>query len=1030
MAPQESKSVSNNISDLQRELAEAKAEIKRIKAEYDFLLRNMPELIITIDADGNILKLNRSVEDMPAEEFIGANIYNFIVEHHKDIVKGVIDRVQKSGTNAPFETLTVLKGKRIWWSNYIIPKSGDSGRETFIVVAENITERKFAEEALRESEWNYRQLYRKSLDGIVSTDMNGVFVDCNPAYSEMLGYTIDELRKMSFKEITPERWIEWENKKVIEEKIINRGYSDLYEKEYIRKDGTVFPVELSAYLISDIDGNPVGMWAFARDITKRKKLEESLHKSEREFRTLAENAPNIVARFDRDLRHIYVNPAIEKASGIPAEQFIGKTHEEIGLPEQNVKEWKSHLHKAFNDKLRQKNEIYYDTPEGRRYFESEVVPELTNDGEVNTVLSIIRDITERKETEKALLEREATLNSIFHVAPIGIGMIVSRTFKKVNDRFCQMVGYSRDELIGRNALMIYSSREEYDRVGKDKYDQIDKYGTGTIETQWKRKDGTIIDVLLSSTALDKHHLLSGVIFTALDITDRKRTLVALRESENRFRLMADNTTDIISRHDLDSTFLYVSPASENVLGYKPSELIGKRAYDYLHSEDKKWVLDIHGSVNGLLRFPTITYRFRKKEGDYIWLETTNKPIKRPGGAEVMEVISVSRDITDRKMAEEALEMEHKQLTSIFDSIDEVVYICDPENRELIFVNEAFRKQWGGLNPNKLCKDAVPITEKGCRSCEPGISKGSKEGVFNSIEWYNRENGKWYRTLGRKIRWPDGREVNYHMAIDITERKEAELREAELREKLIQSEKLAFIGKMAAGVAHEINNPLAVLSGMLQELLKRTDQESKQYQKFYRMRKVSDRIGKTIDGLLQFSRQTKIKVKPCNINEIVRESIALVKEKAAFENIELREDYGTEIPPVNLEKEQIIQVFVNLIRNALDSMRHGGELSVKTRYINKIKQVSVAISDTGEGISPEGVKKLFTPFYTTKEVGRGTGLGLAISYGIIESHRGRIDVESELGKGSTFTIYLPLETEVVESDGMLTFATKENGEADN
>ena len=155
-----------------------------------------------------------------------------------------------------------------------------------------------------------------------------------------------------------------------------------------------------------------------------------------------------------------------------------------------------------------------------------------------------KDITTRKQAEEALREREATLASIFRAAPTGIGMVINRVIMKVNDRLCGMTGYTSAELLGRSARVLYPSDEDYEYVGREKYGQIRKSGTGTVETRWQRKDGTIRDILLSSTPLDPSDLEKGVTFTALDITESKEAEEALRKSEEKFRYLVENALDL------------------------------------------------------------------------------------------------------------------------------------------------------------------------------------------------------------------------------------------------------------------------------------------------------------------------------------------------------------------------------------------------------------------------------------------------------------------------------------------------------
>lgn len=237
------------------------------------------------------------------------------------------------------------------------------------------------------------------------------------------------------------------------------------------------------------------------------------------------------------------------------------------------------------------------------------------------------------------------------------------------------------------------------------------------------------------------------------------------------------------------------------------------------------------------------------------------------------------------------------------------------------------------------------------------------------------------------------------------------RERDLYAQLIHSENLAYIGRLAAGVAHEINNPLAVLSGTIQRFLERTEVDDRQYAKFRQMKRVADRIKGIVDTLLCFSHPKEVKSKQLNLNDVIIDMLNFLEQQLKERGIRVKKYLGN-LKPLLLPESEINQVLMNLVINACDAMPQGGELKVRTSLLTvkkgkKGKFVRLEISDTGCGISGEEISKIFQPFYTTKAVGEGTGLGLAISYGIIKRHGGSIDVKSKVEKGTTFSIELPV-----------------------
>jgi len=238
------------------------------------------------------------------------------------------------------------------------------------------------------------------------------------------------------------------------------------------------------------------------------------------------------------------------------------------------------------------------------------------------------------------------------------------------------------------------------------------------------------------------------------------------------------------------------------------------------------------------------------------------------------------------------------------------------------------------------------------------------------------------------------------------KRDEKLREFTTR-RIMESERLAHIGQLAAGVAHEINNPLQGIVTYSHLLLERTTMENGCRESLRKIVTQANRCRDIIRGLLDFSRQRKPEKRPSNVNRILEECIALVDNQALFHNIQIVRHPGKDLPPVLMDPSQIQQVFMNMIINAAEAMNGTGQLTLTTRHVPADCAVEVQFTDSGHGIKEEDLDRIFNPFFTTKEVGHGTGLGLAISYGIVQEHKGTITVESQEGQGATFTIRLPV-----------------------
>jgi two-component system NtrC family sensor kinase len=272
--------------------------------------------------------------------------------------------------------------------------------------------------------------------------------------------------------------------------------------------------------------------------------------------------------------------------------------------------------------------------------------------------------------------------------------------------------------------------------------------------------------------------------------------------------------------------------------------------------------------------------------------------------------------------------------------------------------------------------------------EIGFLADSFNQMTSDLKTANEKLLEWGRTLEKKV----GERTK-------------ELREAQAH--LIQSEKLASLGKLAAGVAHEINNPLGGILIYSHLLLEDLNRDSPYYENLEKIVKETTRCKDIVKGLLEFARPKDPEATSTNVNELLNKSLSFVESQSLFQNIRVEKQYSPDLPLIVADSAQLQQVFMNIILNAADAMQGEGRLTLRTSLSSGGEDLIIDFTDTGPGIKEEDMKKIFDPFFTTKEVGHGTGLGLAICYSIIRKHQGTIEVQSTFGKGATFTIVLPV-----------------------
>ena len=525
----------------------------------------------------------------------------------------------------------------------------------YVGTLSDITERKNSEETLRLSEARYRSLYESMMDAYVSTDMDGRIQHFNQAYERMLGYEPDELRKLTKMDLTPEKWYALEAD-IAEKQILPRGYSDVYEKEYIRKDGTVFPVELRNVLMRDEAGNPSGMWAVVRDISERKLNEQNLRESEGRYRELLDNSMQGVIVF-QDMQIAYANQAVLDA--------LGYTYAEL---------------KSFAppDVLRRVH------PGDRRMFQKKFHAQLESgstpgqyslrvirkDGsimwvEIRLVAMEFRgkpalmltaiDVSEIKQAEAGLRESARTLRTIINASDALVFLLDTKGFLITsNDSFAQRMGIKPDAVAGTNVVDILP--EEAVRARQIPFDQA--IHSAKPITNVDLREGVWFENSYYPV-LDESGKVTRVAIYARDITEQRRVTEALRASEEQYRKLAEASHDLIFIISRDDRIEYVNSIGANYLGQEPQQLVGQpRSHFFPDDTNLRQKYGIQQvlktgeaiSAENANKFPTRT----------VWLNTWLVPLKDSSG-EVTSVLGVSRDITERRRSEEALKQARNQL---------------------------------------------------------------------------------------------------------------------------------------------------------------------------------------------------------------------------------------------------------------------------------------------------------------------------------------------------------------------------------
>jgi len=996
-----------------RDITEQKRAVenlRRSEEKYRDLFENAIDAICIIDRDQNYLDVNRRAIELfgySREEFLSMNVRDMLPPGQIARSEKEFAKLTESGA---YEKFTGQARKKdgsyidIEVSSSAIVEQGQVIGSRDII--RDITERRTAEALLRDSESRMRSIVESIPVGMhmyrLEPDGRLIFTGANPAADRILGVdnrifigkTIEEAFPPLKKTEVPQRYRD----------VARSGNS--WQTENIEYQNSAIK---GAFEVHAFQTAPNTVVAAFEDITARKRAEEALRTSESRYRAIVDSQTEFVVRYLPGGILTFVNDTLCRYIGMRREDLLGRSYYPFMHPDDR-EGFIRKIEALDRDNPVMVAEARVVLPDGRVTWHQWTHDAIFGErGDAVEYQSTGRDVTELKKAAERLRESEEKFSKIYRKAPLLITLsdIETGRFLDVNEKFLEISGFTREEVVGRTAIEIgWISEEQRARM-----QQIlrERGRVSGMELSLRRKDKGEVICLYNGEVITvggTQRLLS----IAQDITERKAAEVALQKSETMLQTIIDAEPDCIKVLDENACLIMMNRAGLDMLQVDSLDQVrGQCICPMISFECRPAFMELTRRVfqgeSGTLFFEMVGTQGRR-----LCLETHAVPLRNEKG-EITALLGVTRDVTERKRAEEELREKEQKYRLLFESANDGIFIqdetgftdCNQKGAEMYGLPKA---EIIGRSPREFAPERQP---DGRLSAEVAGEKirAALSGVPQMFEWQPlRADGSAFDVEITLNRLELGGKICLQAIVrDISERKR-------LEQEHIRSQKLESIGTLAGGIAHDFNNLLQGVFGYISMAKLTHDQKDKSLSMLDQAEKALHQSVSLTSQLLTFSKGGKPLKKKIDLKPVIENA---VKFALSGSRVDYALSFDDDLRPVKADEGQLGQVVQNIILNAEQAMPLGGRIEIAARNVlasslagvpaaSSADLVEITVRDQGIGIPPEHLPKIFDPYFTTKE--KGSGLGLATTYSIVKNHGGDINVSSVLGKGTTFTVYFP------------------------
>lgn len=923
----------------------------------------------------------------------------------------------------------------------IAPLKLEGAADEFITIALDLSQQKATESALRNSEAMLKLVLDTMPQAVFWKDRAGTYLGCNEAFARAAGcrHSTDITGRNDFD--MPWGAKHGEAYRTDDRTVVASGKTKQHFCEPFQDAaGRDLWLDTTKVPLEDANGDMIGVLGIFEDITRRKSVEDELAQSRLFTDAVMDSIPGLVYVFDIEGRPVRWNKRAEALTGYSAEE-LKSLHmlDWIGDAEETQR-----LRAAIQRVAQEGHaeaEAHLTMKDGRSVPYHLTGMQVTIGGQPYMV-AVGLDMTERQKAEEEIQQNQERFRAIFEASPFTITLTELKTdlYIDVNTRFCEVLGLKKKQIIGKTAEQLGLILEE---ETKEKALQIMEQGgvinAMNIKVNVPRIGGR--DVLMTARRIP----MGGkpcMLVMAVDITEWKRSELAIQESERRLRTLFEGSPIGIFSSTPEGYFMQVNPALAAMFCYEnPRSMvqevnhhgIAKGLYESL-DQRSKLMQRLHSNLGTWF---VEEIHFRRRDGTF--MDGIMSIILHPDPVTGLPLLfGFVQDISERKRSEREILHLQNYLANVIDYMPSVMVGLDCDGRvtgwnraaeELLGVSA---REAQGRPIEDLAKDFAPWITVMRREIQQEHRPASLEKLL-----LEREGARNFYELMLYPLVMEGVEGSVVRIQDVTER-------VRIQELMVQTEKMMSVGGLAAGMAHEINNPLGIIGQAAQNIERRLSMDlpanrtaaqdigldlgllqayfnkRKIFQFMDNIREAVDRAARIVSNMLQFSRQVDSVRHPASLTELLETAMELaandyaLKQQCDFRSIEVHREFEPGLPSVPVVVIEIEQVFLNLLKNAAQAMAinpPGKRPCLILRAHRDPKHVVVEIEDNGPGMDESIRRRIFEPFFTTKEPGVGTGLGLTVSYTIVtRNHRGIMEVASSPGRGARFMVRLPMMKE--------------------